>query len=81
MKKGIRYHLGLIIVALGSATLLSACDPSKIVAGVSNLTPAQDAMLICLAAEAGETASAKFDKTGNAICTLASGASVIIGSK
>lgn len=76
-----RKHIALIIVALGSATLLSGCDPSKIVTGVSQLTPAQDAMLLCLASQTASVASAKFDKAGNAICTFATGASVIVGSK
>lgn len=49
MKKGFKYHVGLIVIALGSATLASGCQ------SFGSLTPTQVGQLTCILASDGAT--------------------------
>ena len=73
-----KYYFAAILAALG----LSGCQTT-----MSNLTPSQMAQLSCLAATAGgqlasahasSIKSAQIQADGTTLCTLASGAAVVL---
>lgn len=74
----LREVIGFVSLVFVAALPLGGCQTTG--ANLS-LTPAQDAMLVCLVANVGSTISARYQADGSALCTLATGAAVIVGSK